>query len=345
MPDPSDPIPPPDPTVRGAAQERLDALAKPVGSLGRLEELAAWIAACQGTCPPRSLDRVRAVVLAGDHGVAAHGVSAYPPQVTAAMVRTFTDGRAAATVLARQHGVELQIHDLAVDDDLGDLPEIVGRYKVRRSSRPLHLGDALTPAEAELAYAAGTAIATAQLQAGSDLIIVGDLGIGNTTPATCLIAAALGAPAHLVTGTGTGLDPVALQRKTVIVDQALSRMGDRARDPWQRLVGLGSADLVAGAAIMITAARAGVPILLDGLISVAEAITAEQLAPGVIAWCAAGHRSTEPGQRLACEKYGLVPILDAGMRLGEGSGALAALPVLRSAVQLLREMALLSDLG
>lgn len=340
-----EPIRPPDAITRRAALERLDALAKPLGSLGRLEDLASWIAACQQACPPRPLDRVRAVVLAGDHGVAAHGVSAYPQNVTAAMVRTFAAGRAAAAVLAREHGVDLQIFDLGVDDDLGDLPEPVGRFKVRRASRPLHLEDALTPAEAEQAYAAGTVIATGQLQAGADLIIIGDLGIGNTTPAACLIAAALGAPAEAVTGTGTGLDPAALQQKTAIVDQALTRMGDRARDPWQRLTGLGSADLVAGVAIMITAARAGVPILLDGLISVAEAVTAEQLAPGVIDWCAAGHRSTEPGQRLACEKYGLAPILDAGMRLGEGSGALVALPVLRSAVTLLREMALLSDLA
>lgn len=147
-----------------------------------------------------------------------------------------------------------------------------------------------------------------------------------------------------MTGRGTGIDGAALQHKTRIIDDALQRTGDRARDPWQRLVSLGSADLVAAVAVMITTARAGVPILLDGLIAVAEAVTAEDLAPGTIAWCAAGHRSTEPGQRLALDKYGLHPLIDAELRLGEGSGALVAVPLIRSAALLMSRMSLLADL-
>lgn len=337
-------IPGPDREVERQARERLDGLAKPLGSLGRLEELAAWIAACQGSVPPRPLDRVHAVVLAGDHGVAKYGVSAYPREVTPAMVRTFVAGRAAATVLAAQHGVELRIYDLGVDDDLEGVPEEVTRYKVRRSSGAVHVQDALSEDEARRAWDAGVAITEQVITDGTDLLIIGDLGIGNTTPSACLIAASLGLPAELVTGAGTGVAGAALQHKTALVGEALQRVGERARDPWQRLVALGSADLVAGVAAMITAAKARVPILLDGLIAVAEAVTAEDLEPGVMAWCRAGHRSTEPGQRLALEKFGLVPVLDASMRLGEGSGALAAVPLIRSAVLLMRDMALLSDL-
>lgn len=340
----STPVPPPDEAVARRAREHVDGLAKPLGSLGRLEELAAWISACQGRVPPLPLDRVRAIVLAGDHGVAEYGVSAYPREVTPAMVHTFVLGRAAATVLAAQHDVDLRIYDLGVDDDLSGVPAEVTRYKVRRSSRPLHLEDALTADEARRAWDAGVEISEQVVKDGTDLLIIGDLGIGNTTPSACLIAASLGLPAELVTGAGTGVAGDALHHKTDLVASALARVGDRANDPWQRLVALGSADLVAGVAAMITAAKARVPILLDGLIAVAEAVTAEDLAPGVMAWCRAGHRSTEPGQRLALEKFDLVPVLDASMRLGEGSGALTAVPLVRSAVLLMRDMALLSEL-
>jgi nicotinate-nucleotide--dimethylbenzimidazole phosphoribosyltransferase len=337
-------IPAPDPEIERLARARCDGLAKPLGALGRLEEWAAWISACQGSVPPRPLDRVRAVVLAGDHGVAEYGVSAYPRSVTPAMVRTFAQGRAAASVLAAQHGVDLRIHDLGVDDELDGLPEQITRYKIRRSSGAVHLEDALTEVDARRAWDAGVAIIEGLIADGTDLLIIGDLGIGNTTPAACLIAASLGLPAELVTGAGTGVTGEALQHKTELVRLALQRVGDRAQDPWQRLLALGSADLVAGVAAMVTAAKARLPILLDGLIAVAEAVSAEDLEPGVIGWCRAGHRSTEPGQRLALEKFDLVPVLDAQLRLGEGSGALAAVPLLRSAVLLLRDMALLSDL-
>jgi len=338
-------IAPPSASAHRAARARLSELAKPTGALGRLEDLAAWLAAVQDSCPPRPLDRVRAVVLAGDHGVSHDGVSAYPREVTAAMVRAFVAGVAGASVLARQHGVSLRVLDLGVDDDLVGLPDEVRAHKVRRSSGAIHRVDALTPDQTQQALTAGAAIAAEEIAIGADLLVLGDMGIGNTTPAAALVAASLGVAAEQVTGRGTGVDDVSLAHKERLIDQALARVGDRADDPVQRLSALGSADLAAGVGFLIASARAGVPVLLDGVVSVAEALVAEDLEPGVVAWCAAGHRSTEPSQRLALDKLGLEPILDLGLRLGEGSGALAALPVLRSAQLLLSEMALLADLA
>lgn len=337
-------ISPPSAVAEHAARQRLAALAQPRGALGRLEDAAAWLAACQGTCPPRPLDRVRAVVLAGDHGVAADGVSAYPPAVTAAMVRAFVAGVAGASVLARQHGVALRVLDVAVDDDLDDLPQVTA-HKLGRSSGAIHRADALGLDDTRRALAEGEQIAAEELAAGADLLILGDLGIGNTTSAAALVAASLGVGAAEVTGRGTGIDDDGLKRKERVIGEALERVGDRARDPWQRLAALGSADLAAGVGFLIAAARAGVPVLLDGIVALAEALVAEDLAPGVVAWCAAGHRSTEPAQRLALDKLGLEPLLDLGLRLGEGSGALTAVPVLRSAQLLISEMGLLADLA
>lgn len=171
------------------------------------------------------------------------------------------------------------------------------------------------------------------------------MGIGNTTPAAALIAATWGVPAADVTGRGTGIDDAALTAKTALVQRALDRAGDRTADPVDRLTALGSADLAAGVGFLVAAARAGVPVLLDGVIALAEASVAEDLAPGCVAWWAAGHRSTEPAQQLALDKLGLEPLLDLGLRLGEGSGAVAAVPLLCSAARLLAEMALLSDLA
>ncbi|HEY5821260.1 MAG TPA: nicotinate-nucleotide--dimethylbenzimidazole phosphoribosyltransferase [Propionibacteriaceae bacterium] len=335
----------PSAVARADALARLDALAKPTGALGQLETLAAWVAGCQGECPPRTFDRVRAVILAGDHGVSLAGVSAYPREVTPAMVRVFVAGRAGANVLARQHDVALSVYDLAVDDDLAGLPAAVGQHKIRRSSGAIDTVDALTADEVERSLAVGRLIAETQIAAGADLLILGDMGIGNTTPATALIAATFGVTADEVVGRGTGVDDVRLTHKTAVIDAALSRAGERVADPIDRLAALGSADLAAGVGFLIAAARHGVPVLLDGIISVAEVAVAEDVEPGVVAWCAAGHRSTEPAQQLALDKLGLTPILDLGLRLGEGTGALAALPVLRSAVLLLREMALLADLA
>lgn len=338
------PVEAPSAEVRAAAAARLAGLATPPGALGRLGDLAVWVAATQGQVPPVPVDRVRAVIFAGDHGVSGHGVSAFPKEITPAMVRTFLAGKAGVSVLAAQHGVTVRVLDLGVDDDLEGVDAAVIAFKVRRSSGAIHLEDALTSAETLQAIEAGETVAAEEIAAGAQLLISGDMGIGNTTPAAALIAASLGLPASEVTGRGTGIDEAGLSHKTTVVQQALDRAGDRADDPIDTLTALGSADLAAAAGFMAAAARAGVPVLLDGVISVAAAVMADRLAPGAAAWFAAGHRSTEPAQSLALDKLGLEPVLDLGMRLGEGSGAVAAVPLVRSAALVLSEVALLADL-
>ncbi len=346
------PVAPPPAAIAAQARERLAALATPPGALGGVGELAVWWAACTGRPAPDAPQAVRLVIFAGDHGVAGSGVSAFPPAITGAMVRTFLSGRGGVNVLARRHDVAVRVLDLAVDEDLPDLdPEVrarVQQYKVRRASGSIERQDALTREEAERAIAAGAAVAAEEIAAGADLLLSGDMGIGNTTPAAALVAAALGldpAEAATVTGRGTGIDDAALAHKAAVVRAALERTRARWHDPVDTLAALGSADLAAAAGYLAAAAHAGIPVLLDGLMSVACAVSAERLAPGCAAWFAAGHRSPEPAQRLALDHLGLVPLLDLGMRLGEGSGAVVAVPLVRSAADLLRDVALLSDLG
>ncbi len=342
-------IAPPSEIVRAHAAKRLAALATPPGALGRLGDLAVWLAAAQSQVPPAGVAHPRLVIFAGDHGVAGHGVSAFPPAITGAMVRTFLGGRAGVSALARAHGVHVRVLDLGVDEDFDDLDAdtraALQAHKVRRSSGPIHLEDALTPAQTRAALDAGAAVAEEEIAAGADLLLSGDMGIGNTTPATALVAAGLGLPAADLVGRGTGIDDDALLVKQQVVQDALDRAGDRTTDPVETLTALGSADLAAATGYLLTAADRGVPVLLDGLMSVACALTADRIAPGAAAWYAAGHRSTEPAQSLALDKLGLEPLLDLGLRLGEGSGAVAAVPVVRSAAAVLRDVALLSELG
>lgn len=339
----------PSETARAQATERLNSLATPPGALGRLGELGVWVSACQGQVPPAQIENPRLVIFAGDHGVANHGVSAFPSAITGAMVRTFLIGKAGVSALANAHGVAVRVLDIGVDEDFADMPaELVApltAHKVRRSSGAIHLEDALTEDEVKAALDAGAAVAREEIAAGADLLISGDMGIGNTTPAAALIAAALGLPGAEVVGRGTGIDDAALTHKAEVVDAALKRIGDRVNDPIATLQALGSADLAASVGFLMAAAAEGKPVLLDGLMAVACALTADRIAPGSAAWFAAGHRSTEPAQALALAKMGLEPLLDLGMRLGEGSGAAAAVPVVRSGVALLRDVALLSELG
>lgn len=337
-------IPPPSPAIAALARERLAGLATPPGALGRIGEVGAWLAAVQGEVPPQPLDDVGLVVLAGDHGVAAHGVSAYPPAVTEAMVRTIVAGRAGVSALAAAHGVTVQVYDVAVDADLDDLPAEVTAHKVRRGSGAIHLTDALTREETEQALALGARLAREQVAAGAQLLMTGDLGIGNTTPAAALVAAVLGLPADEVTGRGTGVDDEGWTRKRDVIALALARVEGRTDDPAEVLTALGSADLAATTGFLVEAARLGTPVLLDGLMSVACAVVAEAMAPGASAWWVAGHRSTEPAQTHALKSLGLEPLLDVGMRLGEGSGAVAALPVLRSGIAVMRDVALLAEI-
>lgn len=341
-----------DAAARAAAAERLAGLATPAGALGRLGDLGVWLSATTGEVPPPALTgpgEVRLVVLAGDHGVAGHGVSAYPAAVTPAMVRTVAAGRAGVSALAAAHDVAVRVLDVAVDVPLDEtayvdgLDPAVPARRVRRGSRPIHLEDALTADECAAALDLGGALVAEELAAGGRLLLTGDLGIGNTTVAAALVAASLGLPADQVVGRGTGVDAGGLARKTDVVEAALRRTRDRHDDPVACLTALGSADLAATTGFLVEAAVRGVPVLLDGLMSVACALLAERIAPGASAWYAAGHRSTEPAQSLALEKLGLEPLLDLGLRLGEGSGAVAAVPLVRSAAALLRDTALLSE--
>lgn len=336
-------IPLPDPRAHEDALTRLDALVKPLGALGRLEELAAWLSAAHGVVPPRPLDDVRVVVFAGDHGVS--GVSAYPREITAAMVRVFLAGKSGVNVLARQVGARVRVLDIAVDDDLSDVPEEVRAHKIRRGSGSIDVTDALSPGEAERAFEAGRAVADAEVDAGADLLIPGDMGIGNTTVAAALVAASLGLPAEDVVGTGTGVDEAGRAHKVTVVEAALARAGDRVSDPFSLLTALGSACAAATAGFLVQGAARGVPVLLDGVFSGAAAVVARDIAPDAARWWLAGHRSTEPSQAFALKALGLEPILDLRLRLGEGSGAVQAVTTLRAARAIIADMGLLADLA
>ncbi len=332
----------PSSSAREAALERLAALAIPGGALGRLGETAVWWSSVRGEATPPPPTNVRAVVFAGDHGVAAHGVSAYPSAVTGAMVRAFVAGVAGVSVLARQHEVALRVQDLGVDGDFPDLDPAVSAFKVNRGSQPIHLHDAMPATETQQALDAGARIAAEEIEAGADLLIGGDMGIGDTTTAATLIAATLGLGASEVVGRGTGIDDAGLAVKTKVMTAALDRTRGRT-DPVDLLAALGSADIAAQAGFIGAAAEAGVPVLLDGMISLSAALLAERLTPGVTPWLVAGHRSTEQAQWRALDALGLTPLLDLDMRLGEGSGAVTAVPLVQSAALLLAQIARLDE--
>jgi nicotinate-nucleotide--dimethylbenzimidazole phosphoribosyltransferase len=334
----------PDPDAAEAARVRQTALTKPVGALGRLEDLSVWVAACQGACPPRQFERARVVVFAGDHGVAAAGVSAYPAEVTAAMVANIAAGGAAVNVLAEVAGAGVRVADMSVDT-AEPLSAAIGADRIRRSSGNIAVEDALTPDEVVRAIDAGRRIADEEVDSGADLLIAGDMGIGNTTPATTLIAALTDTEPVAVVGRGTGIDDAGWARKTAAIRDALYRTKRLSADPIALLRICGGADLAAMTGFLAQAAVRRTPVLLDGVVVTAAALAAERLAPGARLWWQAGHRSTEPAHTLALRHLDLEPIVDLGMRLGEGSGALVALPVLRAAVAVLASMATFEEAG
>ncbi|KMO77495.1 nicotinate-nucleotide--dimethylbenzimidazole phosphoribosyltransferase [Mycolicibacterium chubuense] len=337
-------IAPPDPDAAAAARDRQARLTKPAGALGRLEDLSVWVSSCQSSCPPKQFERARVVVFAGDHGVATAGVSAYPPEVTAAMMANFAAGGAAVNVLAGIADATVRIADIAIDTD-EPLSPAVGAHKIRRSSGNIAVEDALTPDEVVAAIEAGRAIADEEVDAGADLLIAGDMGIGNTTPATTLVAALTNTEPVAVVGRGTGVDDAGWARKTAAIRDALYRTRRLSADPVALLRICGGADLAAMTGFCAQAAVRRTPVLLDGVVVTAAALAAERLAPGARQWWQAGHRSTEPAHTLALRELGLEPIVELGMRLGEGSGALVALPVLRAAVATLATMATFEEAG
>jgi nicotinate-nucleotide--dimethylbenzimidazole phosphoribosyltransferase len=339
-------VPRPDEGVRAAAVEALAGLAKPVGALGRIEDLAAWLAACQGECPPRPLERTRVVVFAGDHGIAEAGVSAYPAEVTALMVRTFVAGGAAVNLLARAAGAGVRVLDLGVAADLAAVPGMprdVTRYKVRAGSARIDRSDALTRDEAEQAFLAGMAVADEEVDSGADLLVPGDMGIGNTTPATALIVVLTGAEVSSLVGRGTGVDDHGWMRKTAAVRDAARRGRSRRSDPIDLVAAIGGADIAATAGFLVQAAVRRTPVVLDGIVSGAAALVAQRVTHRTTAWYVAGHRSVEPAHHAALARLELAPLLDLGLRLGEGTGALLAVPLVDAASRLLVEMASLSD--
>lgn len=336
-------MPDPDPHAREAAQDRWDALAKPPGALGRLEWLGAWLCAAQGVCPPEPVHDVRVLVFAGDHGVAAAGVSAYPSSVTAAMVRTMVAGGAAVNVLARQVGAQVAVHDMAVDADLDDLGPSVTRLKVRRSTGSIDREDAMSLDEAVQAFAAGRAVADGAVDSGGQLLVVGDMGIASTTPCSALVALLTRSEVIDVVGRGTGIDDVTWMRKVAAVRDAVHRGRTRLADPLDLLAAVGGPDIAAMAGCLTQAALRRTPVVLDGLVSTTAALVAQRVSFKAPRWFVAGHRSTEPAHSKALERLGLEPLIEMSMRLGEGTGALAAVPLVQAAAALLSETALLSD--
>ncbi|SNY86340.1 nicotinate-nucleotide-dimethylbenzimidazole phosphoribosyltransferase [Nocardia amikacinitolerans] len=336
------PVAPPDARIRAAAEQRQTQLTKPAGALGRLETLGNWVAACQGVCPPKQFERARVVVFAGDHGVARHGVSAYPSEVTAQMVANFLAGGAAVNALAAVAGATVRVADISVD---AETDPVVGKHKVRRSSGSIDREDALSQAEVEAAIAAGRAIADEEIDSGADLLVAGDMGIGNTTPATVLIASLTDTEPVVAVGRGTGVDDAGWSRKVAAIRDAMRRARPVLKDPVDLLRVAAGADIAAIAGFLAQAATRRTPVILDGVVVTAAALVAEDLAAGASAWWLAGHRSTEPAHDLALKQLRMEPLVDLSMRLGEGSGALTVLPILRAAVAALAEMATFGEAG
>lgn len=327
------PVPQPDESARTQALRRHATLLKPVGSLGRLEELGAWVAACQGQSPPRPFTRARVVVFAADHGIAAQGVSAYPPEVTARRVNALLTGGGVTNALAQVAGAGLRVVDIGVN---GDTP--VSDFKVRRGSGRIDIEDALTESEVEAALRVGIALADTEVDGGADVLVPADLGVGASTPSATLVAALTGTEPVAVVGRGSGIDDAAWMRKAAAIRDALRRARAVLGDPVALLRTAGGADLAAIAGFLAQAAIRRTPVLLDGLTVGAAALVAEQLAPGAQSWWLATHRCAEPAYDFVLNQLGLQPVLDLGIRLGEGAGALAAMPLLAMATRLLTDV-------
>ena len=332
-------IPPLDRELGGRVQARLDGLAKPPGSLGRLEALAVRLALIQGREEP-SVRRVAAYVFAGDHGLNAEGVSAYPSAVTAAMVATFLAGRASVSALARACDVEVRVVDAGVDAELAPHPLLIDA-KVRRATRNAAVEPAMTAAETQAALERGAALAQAAIGGGVDALILGEMGIGNTASAALLMHRLLPAPLDACVGAGAGHTPEGLAHKLAVVTGAASR--SPAADPFEVLCEWGGLEIAMMAGAALGAASARGVVVVDGFISTAAALVAERLAPDVRGYLVHAHRGAERGHAGLLAGVGAEPLLDLGLRLGEGSGGVLAAPLLRAAARLVTETASLDD--
>ena len=315
-------LPRPDAAAIAAAAARQAQLTKPAGSLARLEEIALFFAGWQGRERPR-IDRGRAVVFAGNHGVTVHGVSAFPPEVTGQMVANFQAGGAAINALAGAAGLDLKIVPLALDRPTADFTQ----------------GPAMSEAECLGAINAGSAAVDADL----DVLVVGEMGIGNSTAAAALCARAFGGSAADWVGPGSGVDGSGVSRKATVVDQAVAFHADQPHGPFETLRRVGGREIAAMAGAMLRARQLRVPVVLDGFICCSALAPLAAAFPDVTAHCIAGHASAEPGHARLLERLGLEPLLRLGMRLGEGSGAAVAVPVIRSALAAHAQMATFAE--
>ena len=321
-----------------------DRLTKPRGALGRLEPLGSQLAGIAGTCPPPVPTPAAVAVFAADHGVVAQGVTPWPREVTAQMVLNLAAGGAAINVLARQVGATVTVVDVGVATPLpDDLPPNVLRRCIRAGTADMTVEPAMSHDECRQALEVGAEVAAALVTGGARALVTGEMGIGNTTAAAAVVAALLRRPAAEVTGRGTGVDDAGLARKIDVVERSLAL--HRPAGPLDALAAVGGLELAALAGFVVGGAAAGVPVVVDGVIADAALLAAERLVGGVAARCVAGHRSTEPGASAVLDALGLDPVLDLGMRLGEGSGACLALPVLEAAARVLSEMATFDAAG
>ena len=334
---------PPDQSAMDAARARQDTLTKPQGSLGRLEELSITLAGIFMDPIPK-INRKAVILAAGDHGVVAEGVSAYPQEVTPAMVGNFLAGGAAINVLARHVGASIVVLDAGVAADLPDDPAMRA-VKIGRGTANMAIGPAMSREDAIKCIEAGIAAADEQIAKGADLIAFGDMGIGNTTPSSAITAVVTGADPSVTTGRGTGLDDPALAHKVEVVRRSIAVNKPDAKDGLDLLAKVGGVEIGRLAGAMLGTAAAHRPAVVDGFISGAAALIAWTLAPTLSHYLIASHQSVEPGHRIGMETMGLTPLLDMGMRLGEGSGATLAMPIIEAAAKCLAEMATFADAG
>lgn len=333
----------PDAAARTAAQARQAILTKPPGALGRLEETAIRLASLQGTEKPR-LDRIHITVFAADHGVAAEGVSAFPQAVTAQMVKNFARGGAAINVAARALDADLEVINLGTADDPGPL-SAVKTHMLGPGTANFTRQPAMTQHQLACALSTGRHAAERARLKDSHVFIGGEMGIGNSTAAAALACALLGAPPEQLAGPGTGLDPSGVAYKVRVIERALDLHAHHLRSPLEALRRVGGFEIAALAGAYVACAQMGLAVLVDGFISSVAALTAARLCPGADRWFLFSHVSAEPGHRMVLDALNARALLDLGMRLGEGSGAAVAVPLLRMACALHNDMATFAEAG
>jgi nicotinate-nucleotide--dimethylbenzimidazole phosphoribosyltransferase len=324
---------------RRQAEERRKRIGLPPTALGRLDELGAWFAAVQGKGVASPIERPRAVLFAGDHGIASQGVSARPAGGATALVRATLDGTSPAAVLARATDVPLRVVDVSLDCPPDELPAEVSRHRVRRGSGRLDVEDTLTPEEAEQAFRAGMAVADEEADSGADLLVLGDVSVGGTTAAGVLVAVMCGTDASVVTGRGgERIDDLAWMRKCAAIRDGLRRARPVLGEQLRLLGAVAGADLTAMTGFLLQCSVRRTPVVLDGVVSAACALVAQRIAFRSPDWWLAGQVTGEPGQAKALDRMSLKPLLDQGVTAGEGVGALLAVPLIRSAAALAAEL-------